>query len=55
MKLNPLIIIIALLIGNKVHNCRIIAIPLLLIVDLLRDIQSGRLVSFIPQNNSVIL
>ncbi|MDD3487767.1 MAG: AI-2E family transporter [Candidatus Pacebacteria bacterium] len=52
MKLNPLVIIIALLIGGKTAGIAgiIIAIPLAAaIVDLLRDIQSGRLASFIPQ------
>ncbi|MDD3491637.1 MAG: AI-2E family transporter [Candidatus Pacebacteria bacterium] len=52
MKLNPLIIIIALLIGGKTAGIAgiIIAIPLAAaIVELLRDIQSGRLASFIPQ------
>jgi len=52
MKLNPLIIIIALLVGGKLAGFAgiIIAIPLAAAaVELLRDIRSGRLASSLPQ------
>ncbi|MDD5760498.1 MAG: AI-2E family transporter [Candidatus Pacebacteria bacterium] len=52
MKLNPLVIIIALLVGGKLAGFAgiIIALPLAAaMVELIRDIHSGRLSSYLPQ------
>ena len=52
MKMNPLVILLALLIGGKLAGIAgaIIALPLAAaVVELIRDIRSGRLASYLPQ------
>jgi predicted PurR-regulated permease PerM len=52
MKMNPLVILLALLIGGKLAGIAgtIIALPLAAaMIELIRDIQSGRLASYLPQ------
>jgi predicted PurR-regulated permease PerM len=52
MKLNPLVIILAVLIGGKLAGVAgiIIALPLAAAaIELIRDIQTGRIAAYLPQ------